>query len=268
MPFLQKISCQICNDCFPVVLTAPISSFRVPDRCYDRPKMALSRRSRPSRTDKGKSVAGPEPSGVIVVEHPLIATKLTCLRDQKTAPAEFRRCVHELTLLLLFEAARRWEAVPRNVKTPLAPAMGAALRRPVVLAPILRAGLGMCDGILQLLPEASVAHLGIYRDKKTLRPVTYFCRLPSGLAEAEVLLLDPMLATGVSACEAIAILKRAGAARLQFLCLVSCEAGLAQVQGTHPDVPIVTAVIDPKLDRHAYIVPGLGDAGDRYFGTG
>ena len=137
-----------------------------------------------------------------------------------------------------------------------------------MLVPILRAGLGMLDGMLRLVPDASVGHIGIYRDEETLRPVTYFSRLPTNLSEAQVVLVDPMLATGNSACEAVGVLKAQGAKRIQFLCLVACPPGIAQLQSTHPDVSIFTAAIDPELNNVGYIVPGLGDAGDRYFGTG
>ncbi len=133
--------------------------------------------------------------------------------------------------------------------------------------PILRAGLGMLDGMLRLLPDARVGHLGLYRDEKTLRPVTYYSRLPANIADAHVLLLDPMLATGFSACAAVSLLKERGAQRIQFISVVACPAGIAQLQSAHPDVPIVTAAIDPELNDVGYIVPGLGDAGDRYFGT-
>ncbi len=133
--------------------------------------------------------------------------------------------------------------------------------------PILRAGVGMLDGMLRMLPEAHVGHLGLYRDEKTLRPISYYRRLPPNIAECEVLLLDPMLATGHSACEAVSILKLHGVVRPQFVCVVACPAGVAQLQQAHPDVPIFTAAIDPELNAVGYIVPGLGDAGDRYFGT-
>jgi uracil phosphoribosyltransferase len=154
------------------------------------------------------------------------------------------------------------------VETPLASCAGAVLEKPIVLVPILRAGLGMLDGILRVAPEASVGHIGLYRDAETLRPVSYYDRLPVNVGAANVVLLDPMLATGHSACEAASILKAHGAQVIQFLCIVACPPGVQQFQTDHPDVPIVTATIDPELNDHGYIVPGLGDAGDRYFGTG
>ncbi len=170
-------------------------------------------------------------------------------------------------MLLLTEAARSWDTREIEVTTPLQTCAGAALARPVALVPILRAGLGMMDGMLQLLPEAQVGHLGLYRDEKTLRPVTYYSRLPKQIAQAEVLLLDPMLATGHSACAAVELLKSAGAERIQLVVLVACPEGIAQMQATHPSIPIITAAIDTGLNERGYILPGLGDAGDRYFGT-
>ena len=171
-------------------------------------------------------------------------------------------------MLLLCEAAREWRTRDLEIETPLKSCAGAVLAHPVVLVPILRAGLGMVEGMLRLLPEASVGHIGLYRDEETLRPVSYYARFPVNVGQAEVLLLDPMLATGHSACEAVSMLKAQGATRIRFVCLVSCDAGITQLQTAHPDVPIVTAAIDPELNDFGYIVPGLGDAGDRYFGTG
>jgi len=205
---------------------------------------------------------------VTVVEHSLVATKLSILRAKTTAPDEFRRNMQELSMLLLGEAARGWGTVPLEIETPLRKSTGRILARPVVLVPILRAGLGMLDGMLRLLPEAGIGHIGIYRDEETLQPVTYFSRLPVNLTEAQIVLLDPMLATGNSACEAMAVLKAQGAERIQFVCLVACSAGIEQLQSSHPDVTIITGAIDPELNDFGFIVPGLGDAGDRYFGTG
>lgn len=153
------------------------------------------------------------------------------------------------------------------VETPLTRTEGARLDRPVVLVPILRAGLGMLDGISQLLPHANIGHLGLYRDEATLRPVTYYSRLPKDVAGAEVLLLDPMLATGQSAAAAASILKKHGAESIAFICIVACPPGVAHLQQAHPEIPIFTAAVDPELNSVGYIVPGLGDAGDRYFGT-
>jgi uracil phosphoribosyltransferase len=203
-----------------------------------------------------------------VIDHPLAAASLSILRAKTTTPDLFRRHLQEIAVLLFVEASRCWETVAIEVETPLAPSAGAVLGRPIVLVPILRAGLGMLDGILPLAPEASIGHIGLYRDAETLRPVSYYERLPVHLAAANVLLLDPMLATGHTACEAASILKAQGAESIQLLCIVACPPGLRQFQTEHSDVPILTAAIDPELNDHGYIVPGLGDAGDRYFGTG
>ena len=205
---------------------------------------------------------------VTVVDHPLIGSQLTVLRNKTTAPEEFRRKMHELSALLLFEASRFWKLKPVTVETPLQSCAGSVLGGPVVMVPILRAGLGMVEGMLRVLPEAEVGHIGLYRDEVTLRPVSYYCRLPTNLAAAEVLLLDPMLATGHSACEALALLEAEGARSVQFVCILACAAGIEQLQRSHPDVRIITAAIDPELNARGYIAPGLGDAGDRYSGTG
>jgi len=203
-----------------------------------------------------------------VIDHPLIRTGLSILRNKTSPPELFRRHLQEIAILLFAEASRDWGTRPIQVETPLANCAGAVLAKPVVLVPILRAGLGMVDGILRVAPGASIGHIGLYRDAETLRPVSYYDRLPVNVIEAEVLLLDPMLATGHSACEAASILKAQGASSIQFLCVLACPPGVEQFQGEHPDVPIITAAIDPKLNDSGYIVPGLGDAGDRYFGTG
>jgi uracil phosphoribosyltransferase len=202
-----------------------------------------------------------------VVNHPLVATKLSVLRAKTTAPEEFRRNLNEISLLLAVEAARSWLTETIEVETPLTTCTGARLAQSVALVPILRAGLGMSEAIFQLMPQATVGHIGLYREKKTLRPVSYYCRLPANIGGTHVLLLDPMLATGFSACEAVAVLKQHDVQRIQFLCIIGCDAGIAQLHRDHPEVEIVTAAIDPILNEHGYIVPGLGDAGDRYFGT-
>lgn len=170
-------------------------------------------------------------------------------------------------MLLFAEASSSWPVVRTPVETPLQATDGSSLLRPIVLVPILRAGLGMLDGILQIAPEASVGHIGLYRDEETLRPVKYYSRLPANTATAEILLLDPMLATGHSACEAVSILKAHGAKHFQFVCVVACPEGIAEMQSIHPEVRIIAAAVDGQLDERGYIVPGLGDAGDRYFGT-
>jgi uracil phosphoribosyltransferase len=205
---------------------------------------------------------------VTVLEHPLAAARLSILRDKATTPGEFRHHVQELSIVLLVEVSRSWPTASIELETPLAKCEGKILSKPIVLVPILRAGLGMVDGMLRLVPGSAVGHIGIYRDEETLRPVSYFSRFPTNLSEAQVVLVDPMLATGNSACEAVSALKAQGAKQIQFVCLVACPPGIAQMQSTHPDVPIFTAAVDPELNARGYIVPGLGDAGDRYFGTG
>jgi len=205
---------------------------------------------------------------VRVSDHPLVAAGLSVLRAKQTPPEVFRRHLQEVSVFLFVEASRNWKIDSIEIQTPLASCAGAIPAKPIVLVPILRAGLGMLDGIQRIAPEAAIGHIGLYRDAETLRPVSYYDKVPVNVAAAEVLLLDPMLATGNSACEAASILKAHGARSIQFLCVVACPAGIEQFHREHPDVPIITAAIDPRLDDHGYIVPGLGDAGDRYFGTG
>lgn len=205
---------------------------------------------------------------VRVSDHPLVAARLTILRAKQTTPDIFRRHLQELSVFLFFEASRNWQTKAIEIETPLASVAGAMLAKPIVLVPILRAWLGMLDGIQRVAPEAAIGHIGLYRDAETLRPVSYYDRVPVNVAAAQVLLLDPMLATGNSACEAASILKTQGARDVLFLCVVACRPGIERFHSVHPDIPITTAAIDPELDDHGYIVPGLGDAGDRYFGTG
>jgi uracil phosphoribosyltransferase len=204
---------------------------------------------------------------VHVLEHSLVAAKMSVLRDKTTATVQFRRALEQIALLLLTEASRKWPTRSIEISTPLAAMPGIALARPVVFAPILRAGLGLLEGMLRLMPEADIGHIGLYRDEVTLRPVNYYSRLPAELGEAQLLLLDPMLATGRSATEATTLLKAQNAVSIQFICVVACDVGIQQLHTAHPDVPIYCAAIDPELNEFGYIVPGLGDAGDRYFGT-
>lgn len=213
------------------------------------------------------SAHSPSPPGVTVVSHPLIGAKLTEMRDAATSSREFRARLSELATLLVYEVTRDLPTAPRTVRTPLADCPGIVLARPLIVAPILRAGLGMIEGMLRLLPDVSVAHIGMYRNEATHRPESYYFKAPANIACADVVLCDPMLATGFSATSAIAQLKAAGATSLRFACIVSCPTGIAQVRSAHPDVPIYTAAIDPEINNRAYIVPGLGDAGDRFFGT-
>jgi uracil phosphoribosyltransferase len=205
---------------------------------------------------------------VRVLEHALGAASLSIVRAKQTTPDIFRKHLQELSILLFVEASRSWETKAVEIETPLATCAGAVLAKPIVLVPILRAGLGMLDGIQRIAPDAAIGHIGLYRDAETLRPVSYYDKVPVNVAAAEVLLLDPMLATGNSACEAASLLKAHGARNTEFLCVVACPAGIEQFHRDHPDIPIITAAIDEGLDDHGYIVPGLGDAGDRYFGTG
>jgi len=205
---------------------------------------------------------------VRVSDHPLVAAGLSVLRANQTTPEIFRRHLQEMSVFLFVEASRNWRTDAIEIETPLASCAGVVIAKPIVLVPILRAGLGMLDGIQRIAPEAAIGHIGLYRDAETLKPVSYYNKVPVNVAAAEVLLLDPMLATGNSACEAASILKAQGAQSIQLLCIVACPTGTDQFHRDHPDIPIITAALDPELDDHGYIVPGLGDAGDRYFGTG
>jgi uracil phosphoribosyltransferase len=202
-----------------------------------------------------------------VVDHPLVQSKLTLLRSKDTAPHDFRWLMRELAALLAYPVTADLEGAPRPVETPLAPIEGRRMARPIVLVPILRAGLGLLEGMLQLFPRAAVGHIGMYRDEETLLPQHYYAKTPTGLADSDVILLDPMLATGQSAAAAVTELKNRGATRIRLLCVVSAPQGLNVMQAAHPDVSIYTAAVDERLDERGFIVPGLGDAGDRYFGT-
>lgn len=202
-----------------------------------------------------------------VVNHPLIAAKLARLRDETTAPPEFRRLLKEIGALLAYEALRDFPVRITEVRTPLTRCSASELARPLVLIPILRAGLGLSEGMLELFPEATVGHIGLFRNEVTLQPEQYFFKIPAHSTDAEVLLVDPMLATGNSAVAAARKLKDEGIKSLRLVCLVGCPQGVACFEEAHPDVPITIAALDEKLDHRGYIFPGLGDAGDRYFGT-
>lgn len=202
-----------------------------------------------------------------VFDHPLIQHKLTIARERTTSPAEFRRLLNEIAGLMTYEVSRRFETSPHAVHTPLERTEGRALSRPVTLVPILRAGLSMTDGVMALFPEARVGHIGIRRDEATHRPVTYYARLPSDVAQGYAIVIDPMLATGGSACAAIRYLKDAGCRDIQMICLVAAPEGVRRVLGEHHDVMLHACALDRELDANAYIRPGLGDAGDRVFGT-
>jgi uracil phosphoribosyltransferase len=207
------------------------------------------------------------PQRLVVVDHPVLADRLTVLRDRDTGHGDFRQALFEASAILAVEAARDLPLVDVSIETPLEPTTGSRLPSEITVVPVLRAGLGMVDPFLRLLPNARVGHVGVYRDEKEHTPVDYYQRLPPGLADAHVFVVDPMLATGGSAVFAVDRLKDAGARRLALVCLVVAPEGLRAVEEHHPDVPVWTAAVDRELDQNAYIRPGLGDAGDRVFGT-
>jgi uracil phosphoribosyltransferase len=203
-----------------------------------------------------------------VSQHPLVAHKLAILRDKRTEPKKFRELVRELTWLLGYEAMADLATAPEEIETPLEPMTAARLEPRVGLIPILRAGLGMVDAMLELMPTAQVWHLGLFRDERTLRPVEYYNKLPDSASVDLCLILDPMLATGGSATAAIEVLKKWGAVRIKLVNLIAAPEGVRAVQEAHPDVHIHCASLDRGLNEKGYIMPGLGDAGDRQFGTG
>lgn len=207
-------------------------------------------------------------SNVYASQHPLLAHKLTRLRDKNTDPKKFRELVREMAALLAYEATADLATQPRQVETPLSTFNGAELKEKIGLVPILRAGLGMVEGIWGLMPSAEVWHIGLYRDEKTLKPVEYYNKLPVEPTVSVCLILDPMLATGGSATATTAILKRWGVKKIKFVGLIGAPEGIAAMQKAHPDVPLYLAAIDERLNSRGYILPGLGDAGDRQFGTG
>ncbi len=200
--------------------------------------------------------------------HPLVAHKLARLRDKSTDPKKFRELIREISALLAYEATVDLEVASKAVETPLGEAAGVELKQPIGLVPILRAGLGMVEGIWGLMPSAEVWHIGLYRDEQTLQPVQYYNKLPLEPTVSVCLVLDPMLATGGSAVATVDILKEWGVQRIKFVGILAAPEGVQAMQEAHPDVPLHLAVIDKKLNQHGYIVPGLGDAGDRQFGTG
>ncbi|MCJ2022763.1 MULTISPECIES: uracil phosphoribosyltransferase [unclassified Methylobacterium] len=205
---------------------------------------------------------------VTVVDHPLVQHKLTLMRDKDRSTQGFRRLLNEIGMLLAYEVTRDLPLESLEIETPIGPMSGRQIQgKKLVLAPILRAGVGFLDGMLSLLPSARVAHVGLYRDPETLEAVEYYFKAPSDLADRTVLVLDPMLATANSAVAALDRLKARGAVDLRFVCLLAAPEGLARLAAAHPDVPVWTASIDSHLNEHGYIVPGLGDAGDRMYGT-
>lgn len=207
-------------------------------------------------------------SKVFEMNHPLIQHKLSLIRDKNTGSKEFRELVKEISMLLAYEVTRDLPLQEVEIETPICKTMTKMLSgRKLGIVPILRAGLGMVDGFLNLLPAAKVGHIGLYRDPETLEPVEYYCKLPTDVNERDLIVVDPMLATGGSANAAIQFIKDKGAESIKLVCLIGCPEGVAAVQKMHPDVDIYIGAVDEKLNDHAYIVPGLGDAGDRLFGT-
>jgi uracil phosphoribosyltransferase len=207
-------------------------------------------------------------TAVNLVSHPLVQHKLTLMREVDRSTKGFRELLNEIGMLLCYEVTHDLPLELVDIETPLAPMKAPMIAgKKLTFAPILRAGVGFLDGMLALVPSARVAHIGLYRDPKTLQAVEYFFKAPHDLSDRMVILMDPMLATGNSACAAAALLKTRGARDIRFVCLLAAPEGIAQFQKEHPDIPIWTAAIDEKLNDHAYIVPGLGDAGDRMFGT-
>jgi uracil phosphoribosyltransferase len=206
-------------------------------------------------------------SNIFISPHPLVAHKITKLRDVNTEPKKFRELVRELAGLLAYEATADLRIKPTEVQTPLAVTQGSELLDKIGLVPVLRAGLGMVEGIWELMPSSEVWHIGIYRDEKTLKPVEYYNKLPTEPTVSVCLILDPMLATGGSAVATVDVLKKWGVKRIKFVGLIGAPEGVANMQKNHPDVPIYLGTIDDHLNQNGYIVPGLGDAGDRQFGT-
>ncbi len=206
-------------------------------------------------------------SKLFVSEHPLIHAKMAMLRDKNTVTKEFREIIGEVASLLVYEATRELPVKEIDVETPITTAHCKTVDAKLAVVPILRAGIGMTDGLLQLMPTAKIGHIGLYRNEETLEPVEYYCKLPADVEERVVFLTDPMLATGGSADAAIEALKKRGVKNIIFLCILAAPEGVKRLQDAHPDVPIFAAAYDPELNDHGYIVPGLGDAGDRIFGT-
>lgn len=203
-----------------------------------------------------------------IIDHPLIQHKLTIMRSRKTGSKDFRELLREIAMLMGYEITRDLPLEDVRIETPLCPMTAKKISgKKLAIVPILRAGIGMVDGLLSLVPVARVGHIGLYRDPETHLPVEYYCKLPPDVAERTVILVDPMLATGGSASDALCKLKERGVTDIRLMCLVGAPEGVAKVQSDHPDVPIYLAALDERLNEHAYILPGLGDAGDRIFGT-
>lgn len=203
-----------------------------------------------------------------VVNHPLVQHKLTIMREKKTSTAVFRQLLHEISMLLAYEVTRDLPMTTKRIETPLTGMDAPVLEgKKLALVSILRAGNGLLNGVLELIPSARVGFVGLYRDEKTLQPVQYYFKVPDGMKDRRVIAVDPMLATGNSSVAAIDLLKQSGATDIRFLCLLAAPEGIARMKEAHPDVPIVTAAVDERLNEVGYILPGLGDAGDRMFGT-
>ena len=202
------------------------------------------------------------------LNHPLVSHKLTILRNKETGTKEFREIIGELSMILCYEAMKDAKLESKEFETPICAITGKNLNEDnYAFIPILRAGTGMLDGLIKVMPNAKIGHIGMYRDEETLKPVKYYYKTPKDLSKREVIVLDPMLATGGSGCDAITMLKEDGATKIKFLCIIAAPEGIKKMQEIHPDVEIFCAAIDEKLNEHGYIVPGLGDAGDRIFGT-
>lgn len=205
---------------------------------------------------------------VVIMDHPLIQHKIGLIRRTETGTKDFRQTIGEIAMLICFEATRELPLADVEIETPICKTTVKELKgRKMAIVPILRAGLGMVDGVLQLIPAAKVGHIGLYRDPETLKPVEYYCKLPADCAEREVFVVDPMLATGGSSVAAIQMLKDKGCRKIHFMCIIAAPEGVKAMQEAHPDVDVYIGALDDHLNDHGYIVPGLGDAGDRIFGT-
>lgn len=204
---------------------------------------------------------------VHVMSHPLITHKLSIMRDKNTTVKDFRECAHEVALLIGYEATKDLKLEDYEIETPITKTIGKRIEKQVAVVPILRAGLGMVDAIMNLIPAAKIGHIGLYRNEETLEPVEYYCKLPTDIEQRQVLVVDPMLATGGSAVAAINFIKKRGAKNIKFVCIIAAPEGIEILRKAHPDVEIFCGALDEKLNDKGYIVPGLGDAGDRLFGT-
>ena len=204
----------------------------------------------------------------VILNHPMIKHKISVLRNEKTSTKEFRELISEIAMLLCYESLKDAKTYKKEIKTPITETIGEKIdENNYAFVPILRAGMGMVDGVLKLMPNAKIGHIGLYRNEETLEPVKYYCKLPENIENKEVILLDPMLATGGSGSAAITLLKRDGVKKIKFLCVIAAPDGIKRIQEDHPDVEIFCAQLDDHLNDVGYIVPGLGDAGDRIYGT-